>query len=500
MEEILRQVPAYLLRPLPAHAEADEVLLDRVAQQCRSLPHSIGQLDATLGEVASTIRYDPAVNLANALVWLQLDGFFSLLDKSGFSQFARYCEHHLPAPALSRCIRRMLIHPDWRSHGVRLLQDSGHWEVSLPRTRHDPWSSAVWRRHPSRPWHNYYRYGGPGRVRRSGIGRQTEVGVPLISDIEGLRELLAVRTPRQLGYFLSATAEPNGPYTKFEIGKRGGAKREISAPCASLMWVQRRILRKILERVAPNEAAHGFVPGRSTVTNARPHVGAELVLKFDLRDFFPTIHQHRVLGLFSSFGYHTGDGRFRTDDRAREVAPVLARLCCVAPAAGRAGVLPQGGPASPAITNLVCRRLDERLTGLARKFGGAYTRYADDLTFSFPEVIQVGRFRWWVDQICQQEGFSVNQQKFHAIRRSQQQQVTGIVVNDRLSVPRRERRRFRAILHNCRTHGIDSQARGNPAFRDYLRGFAAYLRMVDPQGALPLVLEVERLLADEKRL
>jgi hypothetical protein len=111
--------------------------------------------------------------------------------------------------------------------------------------------------------------------------------------------------------------------------------------------------------------------------------------------------------------------------------------------------------------------------------------------------VDLGRFRWWVDQVCHQEGFFVNQRKFRVIRSSQRQVVTGIVVNDELRVPREERRRFRAILHNCRRHGLASQSRGHARFADYLRGFASYVHMVDPEEGAELLRQVEDLLGPE---
>src|SRR5262249_11932189 len=104
-----------------------------------------------------------------------------------------------------------------------------------------------------------------------------------------LRRLLQIRSSRQLGFFLLASDKGNGPYTRFTIPKRDGTEREICAPKKSLRWTQRFILDRILARVPLHPAAHGFVPGRSTVTNAAPHLGAALLVKFDLKDFFPTI-------------------------------------------------------------------------------------------------------------------------------------------------------------------------------------------------------------------
>jgi retron-type reverse transcriptase len=329
---------------------------------------------------------------------------------------------------------------------------------------------------------------------------QEENGVPVLPNVGAVRELLGVRSPAQLGWFLLATDHNDGPYTKFTIPKRDGAAREICAPKKQLRWAQRMILDKILSRAPAHDAAHGFVPGRSTVTNAEKHLGSKLLLKFDLTDFFPTIHFYRVLGLFASLGYTVGDGRFHTEDEAKQVAPVLARLCCYTPDPERWGgaLMPQGAPTSPALSNLVCRRLDARLDGLAKRNEGVYTRYADDLTFSFKaDTLNVGRFRWWVDQVCHQEGFFVNQKKFRVIRGSQRQLVTGLVVNDVLRVPREERRRFKAILHNCRTHGVASQARGNKKFASWLRGYASYIHMVHPEEGAEFLVAVEELLGPE---
>ena len=143
--------------------------------------------------------------------------------------------------------------------------------------------------------------------------------------------------------------------------------------------------------------------------------------------------------------------------------------------------LPQGAPTSPAISNLICRGLDSRLCALADKVGADYTRYADDLTFSFHEEPGqgIGRFRWWVNQICHQEGFLVREDKFRVVRASQQQRVTGLVVNGEGGprVPRKTRRMLRAAIHNIK--------QGKPYREDEslqtLLGYAAYIYMTDQE-------------------
>jgi RNA-directed DNA polymerase len=289
--------------------------------------------------------------------------------------------------------------------------------------------------------------------------------------------------------------EKGSGYVAFEIAKATGGTRRIHAPRAALKKAQRRVLESLLSLIPAHEACHGFVKGRSVVTNASPHQGARVVIKIDLADFFPTIHFRRVEGLFASYGY------------ARPVARLLAGICthrARLPDGKVAwpGVLPQGAPTSPAIANLVCRRLDARLSKLARRAGAAYTRYADDLTFSFAEepARSLGRFLWWVDQICQAEGFSENAKKRRVLRRSLQQRVTGVVVNDGLTVPREVRRRLRALLHRCRKEGLDAvaAAAGRPDLLAVLAGTAAYVKMVQPGPGEKLAGAVRALAAGKK--
>lgn len=294
---------------------------------------------------------------------------------------------------------------------------------------------------------------------------------------------------------------PPAPYTCHTIPKRSGEARTLYAPNVQLKWVQRRILEKILMCASPHDAAHGFSLGRSTRTNALPHVGRALLLKFDLEDFFPTITYKRVLGFFVSLGYPYADARTTVDDDGTNVAPILARLCCVAVTKER-GVLPQGAPTSPTLANLLCRRLDGRLTGLAARFGGAYTRYADDLTFSFvqPDSVRIGAFRTTVRKICRSEGFVVNEAKFRVIRAHRCQRVTGVVVNDKPNIPRELRRAFRAMLHNCETHGVAAAA-AHPEFSiGYLQGFASYINMIRPDLGPDLLRRVRQVLADAERV
>jgi hypothetical protein len=490
----LEHIPAALLRPLPANATTDANLQDQIDRLSEELPAGLGQVAALLEQVQATSDYDAAVNRAAGHVWGTLDQFYTSDDPAVRVALLRFACDHLPEAAQAHICRRLVKDTAYRvrARACRVVERRGFREVALPLTPDGPWDATGWLQGT---------VGQPLFQHPQGKRVLQEHGLPVIQDLAGLRKLLGIKSANQLGFLLLASDQRGGPYTRFTIPKRGGGERVICAPKKQLRWVQRQILDQILAKVPPHPAAHGFVAGRSTVTNAEKHRGAKLLLKFDLTDFFPTIHYHRVVGLFTSLGYYVGDCRFGTADDARRVAPTLARLCCYAPdpQVWDGVTLPQGAPTSPAISNLVCRRLDARLEGLARANQGVYTRYADDLTFSFAqETPDLGRFRWWVDQVCHQEGFFVNQAKFRVIRASQRQLVTGIVVNDVLHIPREERRRFRALLHNCRRHGLASQARGRDDLAAYLRGFASYVHMVDPVEGAKLLFQIEELLGPEE--
>ncbi|HTU20612.1 MAG TPA: reverse transcriptase family protein [Gemmataceae bacterium] len=490
----LEHIPSAMLRPLPANATSNKKLRDQIDLLGPKLPDSMERMGLLLEQVKVSSDYDAAVNRAAGHVWSALEEFYRSGEPTVRVALLRFAHAHLPEAAQAYLCRRLVKDSAWRVRSLarRLVERSSFREVALPLTPDGAWDATGWLRGT---------VGQPLFRHRQGRRILQEHGLPVIKDLAELRKQLGIKSPSQLGYFLLATDQRGGPYSRFTIPKRGGGERVICAPKKQLRWVQRRILDQILANVAPHPAAHGFIAGRSTVTNAEKHRGAALLVKFDLTDFFPTIHYHRVVGLFASLGYYVGDGRFGTEDDARRVAPTLARLCCYAPDPQAWGgvTLPQGAPTSPAISNLVCRRLDARLEGLAHRNQGTYTRYADDLTFSFKDAsLDLGRFRWWVDQVCQQEGFLVNQAKFRVIRASQRQLVTGIVVNDELRIPREERRRFRAVLHNCRRHGLASQARGREDFSAYLRGFASYVQMVCPDEGAELLRQVEELLGPEE--
>lgn len=287
-------------------------------------------------------------------------------------------------------------------------------------------------------------------------------------------------------------------YRRFALPKKTGGERIISAPMPRLKRAQYWVLDQLLAKVPCHEAAHGFLAGRNIVSNAAPHCGQAVVINLDLKDFFPSIGYPRIKGVFAGLGY------------GEDVASVLALLCSenacdelqvdgerfYVGGKGRDRVLPQGAPTSPMLTNILCRKLDRRLAGLARKLGFAYTRYADDLTFSASgEAAQsVGRLLRQVHHVLEDEGFVPHPDKQRVMRAGSRQEVTGVVVNQQPAASREQRRALRAALHRARTGGLDSARwQGEPATRERLLGYAQFVQMVNPRQGATLLAQARAL-------
>ncbi len=315
---------------------------------------------------------------------------------------------------------------------------------------------------------------------QSDAAKLTAKGLPVLNTSNDLAMVLGVTLPqlRWLTYHRRGATLVH--YRRYEIPKKSGGVRRISAPKPRLAAAQRWVLKNVLEKLEVAAPAQGFVKGRSLVTGATPHVGKALVLNLDLKDFFPSITWRRVKGLFVKLGY------------SEHVATVLALLCTEPPRVATAldgktyhvalgeRVLPQGACTSPAITNALCRRLDARLAGLARRFGYGYSRYADDLTFASDTGKDVNALQWSVRQVITAEGLTDNPAKTRVMRASQRQEVTGLVVNDKLTVTREYYKTLRATLFNCARHGMASQNRdGHADFAAHLRGKVEFVASVD---------------------
>jgi hypothetical protein len=329
--------------------------------------------------------------------------------------------------------------------------------------------------------------------------------VPAVVTTAELGWLLELE-PNQLDWFAdcqrrerSAVVEPLRHYRYQWVTKRSGSLRLLEAPKPRLKRLQRRVLDAILAHIPPHEAAHGFRPGRSVSSFVRPHVGRAIVLKMDLRDFFATITAARVVSLFITAGYPEPVARLlaglctNTVPRAvleRSAGPAIEVDRARGIAIWRAGQLygqahlPQGAPTSPALANLAAFRLDARLSGLARAAGADYTRYADDLVFSGGDDFarSIGRFPTHVAAIALEEGFAVQHRKTRVMRRGRCQRAAGVVINEKINMPRGDYDRLKAILCNCVRRGPHGQNRaGVPDFRAHLAGRVEHAARLNPE-------------------
>lgn len=221
-------------------------------------------------------------------------------------------------------------------------------------------------------------------------------------------------------------------YTDFTIPKKSGGVRSISAPGRLRKQLQHKLLPVLYSTYKMGPNVHGFARGRNVRTNAEPHVSKRVVINFDLKEFFPSISFQRIRGVFLG-------APMRLD---WSVANILAQMCSLD------GVMPAGAPTSPVLSNIICAKLDKRLAALAGRLGGSYTRYADDITFSFDRPLSQLRSIAMLDEegkavvgasiaeIVKSEGFSINMEKLRIAIRGSRKSVTGLVVNEKVNVRR----------------------------------------------------------------
>ena len=261
-------------------------------------------------------------------------------------------------------------------------------------------------------------------------------------------------TTKEIGFFLSNLKiligdEKHKLYKSFEIDKKSGGKRLIHAP-SDFNFDFKNLLRCIdftvqsLSMVHPN--AFGFAKEKNIVENAKKHLSKKFVYNIDLKDFFHSFDLNRVkLSFYNE--------PFNLNGELEPVAYMLASLVTCNIDSKR--VLPQGSPSSPALTNHICYRLDRRLTGLAKRYGIEYSRYADDITFSSNQNVFHDEFVSELKRIIQLEGLEINPKKTRLQKRGQRQEVTGLTVNEGLNVSRKYIKELRMYLYYCEKYGSD---------------------------------------------
>jgi len=249
-------------------------------------------------------------------------------------------------------------------------------------------------------------------------------------------------TERALNY-VCFKLKDDDKFVTLQIPKKKGGFRVVHAPMGPLRTIQRRLLPIIYEAYTPKRYVTGFVPNKSIVDNARIHRKRSVLINIDIQNFFESITFMRSRGALMSKPLQFG----------ADAATAIANLCHIN------GTLAAGSPISPVISNLVCRRLDTAYRRLSTRYRLKYSRYADDMTFSggqqeAKELLNLGGFERFVydaKEIASQQGFTLNDDKTHIRSAYQRQQVTGLVTNAKLNVPRDFIRNLRVLIHEAKS-------------------------------------------------
>lgn len=272
----------------------------------------------------------------------------------------------------------------------------------------------------------------------------------VISDIES-REQLAflLNIPLSKLTYLLYVKRIDNCYTSFDIKKKNNGVRVISAPNEDLKDIQRKLgyllelhhKAFLKEKNIDNKISHGFEKNKSIITNAAVHRNNKYILSIDIKDFFDSIHFGRVRGFFNK------NIEFNLP---LDMATVMAQLVCYK------GVLPQGAPTSPIVSNLICNILDIRILNLVKKYRMNYTRYADDMTFSTNDRCIVDNYDGILEEIANELGkfgLHINDKKTRLIYKDSRQEVTGLVVNKIINVNRHYCKKTRAMAENLYRKG-----------------------------------------------
>jgi RNA-directed DNA polymerase len=274
---------------------------------------------------------------------------------------------------------------------------------------------------------------------------------------------------------------PQSVYIRHRIPKRRGAGQvrivwdissaQIRDAHRAFAWRFEHFAQDVVSNF-PHPCAYGYVRRRGIKDNASQHLGAKLLLRFDLHNFFSTISFDRLVGRFVQMGIQLVPAR------------VLAGFATIE------SKLALGLNASPMLANLVCSALDEKLQKLAEAYRSRYTRYADDISISGDRVPSGGE----IAEIIESEGFQLSTGKSRLTRLGQAHFVTGLSVSDfrAAHVPRQFKHRLRQELHYCTRFGIRSHLSKVAADRSYQKGVnwidgsVRFISSIEPQLGLLL--------------
>lgn len=296
---------------------------------------------------------------------------------------------------------------------------------------------------------------------------------PFIYDTYQLARTIAV--PRNMLFDLSRNASKH--YKLIMLRKRNGGIRYIHSPDEDLKHAQKQILRKILNNIDISPYATAYISGKKLKDNAIPHINHKYLLKMDITDFFGSITYLQVIS-----------SAFNSNIFPVQIGAMLASLCCLE------DVLPQGAPTSPMLSNIVMKNFDDIIGNWCKKKNITYTRYCDDLTFS-ADIPLYGVYLK-VKEMLLRRGFEVNESKTKFVSSTSCQLVTGLTVNEKVSIPREYKRQLRQEVYYALKFGfaesimqgdrVDFITKGSPNCVKYfahLKGQVNYVLQIEPNNS-----------------
>lgn len=250
-------------------------------------------------------------------------------------------------------------------------------------------------------------------------------------------------------------------YKKFYIEKSNGNKREILCPSKEMKAIQAWILRNILERLNISDHATAFIKNKNISDNVKPHVENRFILRLDIDNFFPSIKFPKIYKIFNSIGYNS------------LISYIFTRFCTCY------DKLPQGAVTSPYLANLVCLRMDNRISGYIGKYDITYTRYADDLIFSSLIDAKLIGIKKFVIKILNDEEFKLNSAKTRFMGPCVQRKITGLIINDdnKFGIGKKKKKIIRAKIHKLITSKNSKLKKGK--LKSHINGWLSFLNDVD---------------------
>ena len=308
--------------------------------------------------------------------------------------------------------------------------------------------------------------------------------IPVIFEIEHFALLLGIEKS-VLNRMIFGT---KSFYRTFEIPKKNkNSVRIIDAPYPSLLYVQQWILKNILKDVHIDNSAHAYMRKKSILTNVTPHLNNKVLLKIDLKDFFPNIEKHRIIAIFLKLGY------------AQNVSVALASLCTFN------NCLPQGAPTSPTLSNIIAYRLDRRLSSLCKKNDMVYTRYADDMVITSNYISL--KTKDLIIDIIEDCNFIVNKDKTYLSTNQNKRIITGISIQDGITkIPRKLKREIKQEMHYLNKYGfyshINKRKITNPFYLERIRGQILFWNFVeaDSEMAKGMLLDINKIIETVEKL